>query len=315
MKKLLVVLCALMLLALGCTSAMAGDTVYSCGEYRYSVLPDGTARIMAYAGKAKTLTIPSELEGHRVTDIGPEAFSTCPDLSSIVLPLSVERINGKSFWNCISLIDIQVSPDHRTLMVLDGVLFERNERCLIYYPHAKAETTYCVPKGIVSIGRSAFEGNRYLTEIIIPDSMICIGNDAFRDCDSLVSVTIPEGVTSIGAGAFISCDSLEHVFIPNSVQTIGEAVFIYCPNVTLTVTPGSYAEQYAIDNSIPYVHAKKVDSAAADTWLCPCGAVNNTNFCPDCGTARPEPEPTCANCGYDPKGDPPNFCPECGTKF
>lgn len=252
MKKWLVLICAVIMLI---STAMAGSIVNSCGEYRYFVLSDGTARITTYVGNAKTLTIPSELDGYKVTDIGDEAFSTCPDLSSIVLPLSVERIDGKSFWNCISLIDIQVSPDHHALMVLDGVLFDRNERCLKYYPHAKTETTYYVPKGIESIGRSAFGGNRYLTEIIIPESVTCIGEDAFRDSDSLVSVTIPESVTSIGAGAFISCDSLKHVFIPESVKVIEEAVFIYCPNLTLTVTPGSYAEQYAIDNNIPYVHA------------------------------------------------------------
>ena len=316
MKKWLIVLCALMLLALGCASAMAGNTVNSCGEYRYLVLPDGTARITAYVGNEKTLTIPSEMDGHRVTDIGAEAFSTCRDLSSIALPSSVERISGKSFWNCISLIDIQVSPDHHTLMVLDGVLCERNERRLVYYPHAKAAKTYHVPKGIESIGDSAFWGNKYVSEIVIPDSVTCIGEDAFRDCDALVSVTIPESVTSIGAGAFISCDSLEHVFVPNSVQTIGEAVFIYCPNLTLTVIPGSYAEQYAIDNNIPYVYAAEA-APADDSWDCTCGSHNTGKFCPECGTKKPEApvEPQCSSCGYKPEGAAPKFCPDCGTKF
>ena len=47
------------------------------------------------------------------------------------------------------------------------------------------------------------------------------------ECASLTSLTIPEGTTSIGAGAFYGCGKL-----------------------TLTVVPGSYAEQYAKQNNI-----------------------------------------------------------------
>jgi len=49
-------------------------------------------------------------------------------------------------------------------------------------------------------------------------------------------------------------------------------------------------------------------------WQCSCGAAVTGNFCPQCGSKKPEPKPVggwkCA-CGATANG---NFCPECGAK-
>ena len=52
-------------------------------------------------------------------------------------------------------------------------------------------------------------------------------------------------------------------------------------------------------------------------WTCPdCGQLNDLNFCPSCGAARPEEPSACPSCGYVmPDGSVPNFCPNCGTAF
>ena len=56
-------------------------------------------------------------------------------------------------------------------------------------------------------------------------------------------------------------------------------------------------------------------SAGADgeSWTCPsCGRTGNLdNFCPTCGTLRPDPAWTCPSCGRT--GNTDNFCPTCGT--
>ena len=58
-----------------------------------------------------------------------------------------------------------------------------------------------------------------------------------------------------------------------------------------------------------------VPAPAETGWKCACGAVVNGNFCPECGSRKPEPKPAadswkCA-CGAECTG---NFCPECGAK-
>ena len=53
---------------------------------------------------------------------------------------------------------------------------------------------------------------------------------------------------------------------------------------------------------------------AADGWKCTCGAVVNGNFCPNCGSKKPEPQPAPGawkcKCGATATG---KFCPECGS--
>lgn len=294
-----------------------------------------------------------------VSFLGKEAFMGCGSLTSFSFPDSALEIEGNPLSSCSNLTDIQVSADHPTLEVVDGVLFDKLKKQLICYPEALAEKPYSIPEGTTEIASCAFDGVRTLTAIDIPNSVVTIGDSAFRFCFSLTSIVIPEGVTSISPSTFACCTSLTSVVIPESVTSIGMQAFDDCSsltsvvipesvtqigsaafyrhhrNLTLTVTPGSYAEQYAIDRNIPYVcalennipdvyaveatpapAAEEGASAPADAfWTCTCGSLNDYNFCPNCGAARPVVEPTCSNCGYDPEGETPNFCPACGTRF
>ena len=65
-------------------------------------------------------------------------------------------------------------------------------------------------------------------------------------------VVIPEGVTSIEEGAF-SGSSPASVTIPDSVTSIGRQAFGFLPKLTIHAPAGSYAEQYAKENNIPFV--------------------------------------------------------------
>lgn len=86
--------------------------------------------------------------------------------------------------------------------------------------------------------------------MVLPASVETIEAEAFMNC-GFESVKIPEGVLSVGSRAFANCESLKQVEIPDSVLEIGIDVF-EGSNPVIICRPGSYAENYAIDNCLSY---------------------------------------------------------------
>ena len=66
-------------------------------------------------------------------------------------------------------------------------------------------------------------------------------------------VVIQEGVHKIGDYVLFGCVYLTDIVIPASVTEIGTGAFRDCRKLTIHAPAGSYAEQYARDNNIPFV--------------------------------------------------------------
>lgn len=112
---------------------------------------------------------------------------------------------------------------------------------------------------------SAYKEN--VTEIIIPDSVTVISPFLFQSCKNLRSVIIPQGVETIMEFAFSACPNLTEVIIPDSVNYIGEKAFWWSTNAVLYGNAGSYAEAYAIENSIPFIAGAPADNGdKTSTW-------------------------------------------------
>ncbi|MDR0503717.1 MAG: leucine-rich repeat domain-containing protein [Treponema sp.] len=77
--------------------------------------------------------------------------------------------------------------------------------------------------GVMSIGGSAFRGNRNLNEIAIPNSVTQIGDNAFRDC-GLTSITWGRGIQNIGTAAF-SGNRLTSVILPAGIKQVSYRAF------------------------------------------------------------------------------------------
>ena len=237
-RNLWAVLAAVLLMVLATNGAMADEDVFTSGDYQYCILEDGTAEITNYFGRDSVVSIPETLDGKTVTSIGESAFSGCRALTNIKLPDSVTSMGVNPFAGCGRLKNIQVSPEQPVFTVIDGVLFNKEEKSLICYPAGKQEEAYEVPQGIQQIKSEAFYGCSALTSIELPDSVTSIGEYAFYDCSALTSIELPDGVTSIGDQAFWGCN-----------------------NLTMTVQRDSYAAQYAKDNNLKYTYPD------ANDWL------------------------------------------------
>ncbi len=236
-KRTLFFLAALALLLICCAAQAEAPELYTCGDYQYLLLGDGTAEIMSCSGGAEALEIPSKLDGYTVTAIGDQAFSYCEALAHVTLPDSVGVINGNPFSGCPDLTDIRVSPGHPVLAVVDGVLFSVPDQRLVCYPCAFTAESYSVPQGTVVIGDGAFRGCRNLIGVALPDSVTVIGARAFAGCGSLATAALPDGITVIGRRAFFGCESLTDFTLPAGVVSIGDYAFSACSSLTGIVLP------------------------------------------------------------------------------
>ena len=136
-----------------------------------------------------------------------------------------------------------VDTDNQDFTVKSGVLTE--------YKGAGGDVI--IPAGVKNIGWNAFENYKSVKTIVIPDGVERIGYCAFYECSYLLSVNIPDSVTIIEEAAFSGCKNLKDINIPNTVKEIQDDVFFGCDNLTIHTPAGSYAEQYAKENNIPFV--------------------------------------------------------------
>ena len=108
-KRLLKTALCLLLCALLPLPALAEDgEELTCRDYTYVLLEDGGARITAYDGMDAELTVPDELDGHAVREIGESVFSFCRSLTTVILPDGLTSIGEGAFEDC---------PDDLTLTV------------------------------------------------------------------------------------------------------------------------------------------------------------------------------------------------------
>ena len=67
-------------------------------------------------------------------------------------------------------------------------------------------------------------------------------------------------------------------------------------------------------NATPAQNSSSNGTDSAESWECPeCKKQAKGNFCPNCGTKKPE-KAFCPNCGKKVEKDT-KFCPDCGTKL
>jgi hypothetical protein len=195
-------------------------------------------------------TITYEGETYTVTQILHDAFRGQKNLTGVVIPKTVKKIDYEAFQGCTNLATV--------VFASNGVL-ESIERRAFY---GCAITSLNFPNSLTYVGEDAFhdcerlksikgganieifddnvfQGCISLTEVTFPQSLKTLGNLAFLNCESLMTVTMNEGLETIGHEAFRQCKVLDNVIIPNTVKEIGFEAFRWCINLTSIELPNS----------------------------------------------------------------------------
>ncbi|MDO4628355.1 MAG: leucine-rich repeat domain-containing protein [Planctomycetia bacterium] len=158
----------------------------------------------------KTVNIPEFIENLPVTEIETEAFYMCQALTSVRLPASITEIGGYEFYNCERLTEIQMAEENPFFKSVDGVVFSKDGKKLVYFPIFGPEK-YRIPDGVMEIGEETFYYCSRLASLTIPEGVTKIGKEAFQACTALRSVTIPASLTEIKMPIWAKCVSLAEI--------------------------------------------------------------------------------------------------------
>ncbi|MBR4752519.1 MAG: leucine-rich repeat domain-containing protein [Thermoguttaceae bacterium] len=241
------------------------------------------AGALQYCFFLRTVVIPNG-----VKTIGDNAISG-GFLSTISLPASVEHIGDGAFENYTHIKSIYVAEDNPFFRSIDGVLYSKDGKTLLFYPRGKEEIRHELPETVDSFKNGSFPSIETLQSIetspnsasfrsidgvlfskdgtvlvkcpsgkilgtyVVPAGVKEIANQAFMNNKTLTSVEIADGVETIGANAFLGCSSLTRILVPKSVKRIGNYAFNN-PASSLTIRGynASYAGYYAKTSGIKF---------------------------------------------------------------
>lgn len=242
------------------------------GDFSYTVLSetDKTCAITYYSGSAISLTIPSQIDGYTVTQIGyPSrlAFYDNNSLVSVVIPDGVNAIVEHAFGGCKSLVNIEiphtVTEIESSAFTDSGIYLESKnwENGILYIGDCLIDAKWnasgkiTVKNGTRLIATGAFFGNSYISSVQIPISVNNIGDGAFTSMSNLQSITVEDENKSYSSmdGVLFNKDKTELVRypsqkglltynIPDNVKVIAKDAFYGADNLTAIVIPQNVTE-------------------------------------------------------------------------
>ncbi len=217
-KSVAVIIAAAMLISVSCVTFFA-ETYYTDGDFIFAIDNNGKAQVAKYNGSDSVMKIPATLNGIDVGSVRYMAFQSNSFLTSVDFSeaKNLKTIGNFAFSDCVNLTSLTLSSQ------------------------------------ITKIGFGAFSGCTSLKSVDIQSETASIPAEAFLNCTSLSEVKISDSVTTVGNNAFGNCSSLKELYIGKNVTSISSSAFKGATNLKIYCSLNSYAQQYAIENNIPYV--------------------------------------------------------------
>ena len=266
MKKKIIKISALLicicLLFSGCSTVYTFLGIES-DDIEYSI-ENGEATVTGVPNKMTIteIVIPDEYDGVPVTKVADFAAANLEYVTKITVGKNVKEIGPWALENNQHVTAIEVDENNEYFCDVDGVLFTKDMKTLLFYPLAKdlkdakdangndiQVSEYTIPDGVETIRTKAFYKCGKITKIVIPDSVKVIEEKAFFRCGALSDLTLSKNVEIIAKDAFGFCSALSEINIPNTIKQIDTYAFYNCTNL-LTIN----------------VDAKESDITLGDKW-------------------------------------------------
>ena len=239
---------------------------YTENGFTYEVT-NNQATVTGYNNSNITsLYLPESLGGYPVATIGNNAFSNYANLTTVVIPNSVTKINAGAFLACKNLSNVTLS---KSLEEMGAYAFgDCDSLTNIQIPKSLKNTTdayyyeyiygYCFgvfiacdnlknitfESGTTKIPVGLFANNSSIETITIPNTVTTIENCAFQHCENLSNVTLSSSLVSIGSQAFKGT-SIKSIVIPDTVKQVSDGAFLACKNLSNVTLSKSLEEMGA----------------------------------------------------------------------
>lgn len=196
------------------------NAFYAAG-LQYIYLPEGLETIENGAFQSSNLlaiSIPSTC-----FEIGADAFSSCHQLKSVIIPRGITKIGEKAFQWCSNLSLIAI-PD--TVSNIDAAAVSSGSDSLHLTVDPSNNRYYVSEACLIDKKKKSIVSGNLIQGIPQHRFITSIGEDAFTSSKfSGECLKIPETIERISHNAFLACNFAGNIFIPDSVETIEEGAF------------------------------------------------------------------------------------------
>ena len=219
--------------------------------------------ITGYTGQVSDVVIPAVIDGHRVLAIRNYAFAWNQYIESVVISEGIGFIDGFAFKECWNLSSIVIPKSVE--VISDGAFGQTG---ITYLEISEENENYHVidHRALLTADGTkliAFAGNDGVAAVI-PNTVTTIGDSAFQ-CIHVSSVTIPGSVTTIGSYAFADTD-ITSLYIPANVINIREGAFSTNYRLQTITVDANNVRYVAIDNVL---FEKNMQTGEAEVLLTP----------------------------------------------
>lgn len=160
-----------------------------------------------------------------VTRIGQGAFYNCTSLVNINMPSTVTEIGPHAFNNCSKMTMPLIMPENVTS--IGNSAFKGCTGLTSVYWNAISID------GIGTASAPPFYGCKNISSVVFADNVKRLPHYLFREAGGTMggAVILPEGLEYIGADVFNQC-KLTSINIPSTVTFVGTYAFYKCPSLT-----------------------------------------------------------------------------------
>lgn len=247
MKRIVAIISLILCFCLALSGCSSITSVLGGGEanIKYEIV-DGEAIVKSVPNKStiKKIVIPDEYEGVPVTKIADFAAINLEYVTEFYIGKNVKEIGVWALENNQHITAYEVDDNNQYICDVDGVIFTKDMKTLLFYPIAKdlkdakdhegkdiKISQYTIPDGVETIRSKAFYKASSLTDVKIPSSVKKIEEKAFFRCERMENLVLPQALEFIGKDAFSYCYGLKEINIPANVKEIGEYAFYNCTNL------------------------------------------------------------------------------------